>query len=165
MGWCVQYLPMFHAADEQLDWLCDRIPEHPHHHRRGGLPVDRPEVAQGKIEGRDSRANGKVRIGSKASAHRRFRRTVEQGRFEATMRDAGQVIEARRSMKLDECFVGSMVDVEKVDDSDRLVGELPRSADLLSEVDDEVSWFSSPGPYVDSVPIRFRNSLKKLATG
>jgi len=99
---------MLELTDEQLDWLCERIPEHPRDPRGGRPPVDRRKVIGGIFWILDNGAKWKdlpARFGSKSTVHRWFKRWVQQGLFETIMRDAGQVIEARDGFKLYECFI------------------------------------------------------------
>lgn len=99
---------MLTLTDEQLDWLCERIPDPPRDPRGGRPPADKRTTLQGIFWMLDNGAKWKnlpARFGSKSTVHRWFKRWVEEGVFETIMRDAGQLVEERDGFKLYECFI------------------------------------------------------------
>jgi transposase len=93
---------------EQIDWLCERIPD-PVRNPKGGRPAaDKRQVIQGIFWVLDNGAKWKdlpAEFGSKSTAHRWFKKWVEQGVFESLMREAGRCIEERGGYRLYECYV------------------------------------------------------------
>lgn len=99
---------MLTLTDEQLDWLCQRIPDPPRDPRGGRPPADKHRVVRGIFWMLDNAAKWKDlprRFGSKSTVHRWFKTWAEQGVFEAIMRDAGRCVETRDGFKLYECFI------------------------------------------------------------
>ncbi len=99
---------MLILTDGQLDWLCERIPDHPHDPRGGRPAADKRQVVAGIFWILDNGAKWKdlpARFGSKSTVHRWFKRWVEDGVFEAIMREAGRCVEERDGFKLYECFI------------------------------------------------------------
>lgn len=99
---------MLILMDEQLDWICERIPDAPRDPRGGRPPADKRKVIQGIFWILDNGAKWKDlprRFGSKSTVHRWFKRWVEDDVFEALMRDAGTCIQERDGYKLYECFI------------------------------------------------------------
>lgn len=93
---------------EQIDWLCERIPDHPVSPKGGRPPVDKRLALQGIFWVLDNGAKWKDlpgRFGSKSAVHRWFQAWVQEGVFEALMRDAGRCVEERDGYKLYECFI------------------------------------------------------------
>ena len=99
---------MLELTDEQLDWLCERIPNAPRDPRGGRPPADKRKTVQGIFWILDNGAKWKDlprRFGSKSTVHRWFKKWVEDGVFEAIMRDTGRFVEQRDGYKLYECFI------------------------------------------------------------
>lgn len=99
---------MLTLTDEQVDWLDERIPDHPRDPRGGRPPVDKRQAIRGIFWILDHGAKWKDlprRFGSKSAVHRWFKKWVEDGVFEDLMRDAGQCVEERDGYKLYECFI------------------------------------------------------------
>jgi transposase len=99
---------MLILTDEQLDWLCERIPDHPRDPRGGRPPADKRKTIQGIFWMLDNGAKWKdlpARFGSKSTVHRWFKKWVEDGVFETIMREAGRFIEERDGYRLYECFI------------------------------------------------------------
>ena len=99
---------MLELTDEQIDWLCERIPDHPRDPRGGRPPANKRQVIQGIFWVLDNGAKWKdlpPDFGSKSTVHRWFKRWVEAGVFETIVRDAGRCIEERGGYKVYECFI------------------------------------------------------------
>ncbi len=95
-------------TDEQLDWLCARLPEPQARPRGGRPPMDRRKAMDAIFWVLDNGAKWKDlprRFGSKSAVHAYFQRWTRQGVFENIMRDAGQLVEERGGYRLYECFV------------------------------------------------------------
>ena len=99
---------MLKLDKEQLDWLCERIPD-PARYPQGGRPAaDKRQVLQGVFWVLDNGAKWKdlpSELGSKGTVHRWFKNGVEQAVFESLMRDAGRCVEERGGYRLYECLV------------------------------------------------------------
>ena len=99
---------MMILTDEQLDWICEQIPDHPRDPRGGRPPADKRLVIQGIFWMLDNGAKWKdlpPRFGSKSTVHRWFKKWTDDGVFEAIMRQAGRCVEERDGFKLYECFI------------------------------------------------------------
>ena len=99
---------MLTLTDEQLDWLCERIPDSRRDPRGGRPPVEKRQVVQGIFWVLDNGAKWKdlpPEFGSKSTVHRWFKKWVESGVFESVMRSAGRCVERRDGYKLYECFI------------------------------------------------------------
>ena len=82
---------MLRLTDEQLDWLCERIPDAPRDPRGGRPRADKRQVLQGVFWVLDNGAKWKdlpARFGSKSTVHRWFAKWVREGVFERIVRDA-----------------------------------------------------------------------------
>lgn len=99
---------MLTLTDEELDWICERIPD-PSRSPLGGRPsADKRRVVAGIFWILDNGAKWKdlpAEFGSKSTAHRWFKKWVQAGVFEAIMRDAGRCVEERGGYRLYECFI------------------------------------------------------------
>ncbi|MCC5828909.1 MAG: transposase [Phycisphaeraceae bacterium] len=85
-------------TDEQVDWLCERIPDHPPSALGGRPPAYKRNMLQGIFRILDNGAKWNdlpVRLGSKSTVHRWFLRWVKDGVFERIIREAGGVVEQR----------------------------------------------------------------------
>jgi transposase len=99
---------MMRLTDEQVDWLCERIPDPPRSSRGGRPPADKRRVIRGIFGILDNGAKWKdlpAEYGSKSTVHRWFKKWGEEGVFEAIRRDAGRCVEEREGYKLYECFI------------------------------------------------------------
>jgi transposase len=99
---------MLTLTDEQLDWLCERIPDAPRSPKGGRPPLEKRKAIQGIFWILDNGAKWKDlpgRFGSKSAVHRWFQRWVRDGVFETIMRDAGRLVEDRGRYRLYECFI------------------------------------------------------------
>ena len=99
---------MLTRTNEQLDWICERIPDPPVHPLGGRPPTDKRDAVRGIVWMLDNGAKWKGlprEFGSKSAVHRWFQRWVRKGVFETLMRDAGQLVEERGEYRLYECFV------------------------------------------------------------
>lgn len=95
-------------TDEQLDWLCERVPDALRDPRGGRPPTDKRRAIAGIFWMLDNGAKWKDlprKFGSKSAVHRWFTLWVKTGVFEAIMREAGRCVEARGGYKLYECFI------------------------------------------------------------
>jgi transposase len=99
---------MLTLTDEQVDWLCERIPDAPVSPRGGRPTAEKRGVVRGIFWMLDNGAKWKDlprRFGSKSTVHRWFTAWVRDGVFEAIMRDAGRCVEERGGYRLYECFI------------------------------------------------------------
>ncbi|MFO0826508.1 MAG: IS5 family transposase [Phycisphaerales bacterium] len=99
---------MFTLTDEQLDWLCARVPDAPVSPKGGRPPVKKRDALRGIFWILDNGAKWKDlprEFGSKSAVHRWFTTWVKAGVFETLMREAGRVVEDRGGYRLYECFI------------------------------------------------------------
>lgn len=99
---------MLTLTDEQLDWLCERVPDAPVSPKGGRPATDKRRALQGIFWILDNGAKWKDlprKFGSKSAVHRWFSTWVKAGVFEALMRDAGRLVEERGGYRLYECFI------------------------------------------------------------
>jgi transposase len=99
---------MLRLTDEQLDWLCARVPDAPVSPKGGRPAMSKRDALRGIFWILDNGAKWKDlprEFGSKSAVHRWFTAWVKAGVFEGIMRDAGRLIEARGGYRLYECFI------------------------------------------------------------
>ena len=99
---------MLELSEEQLNWLCDMIDDHPVSPKGGRPCADKRLVLQGIFWVLDNGAKWKdlpSRFGSKSTVHRWFRRWAQEGVFDCLMYKAGRLVEERGGFKLYECFI------------------------------------------------------------
>lgn len=99
---------MLTLTEEQVDWLCQRVPDAKRSAKGGRPPADKRQVLRGIFWVLDNGAKWKdlpEEFGSKSTVHRWFKKWVEEGVFEELMRSAGRCVEQRDGYKLYECFV------------------------------------------------------------
>ena len=99
---------MLKLTDEQLDWLCKRVPDAPVSPKGGRPATDKRRALAGIFWILDNGAKWKDlprRFGSKSAVHRWFSTWVKAGVFEALMRKAGRLVEERGGYRLYECFI------------------------------------------------------------
>ena len=99
---------MLQLGGQQLDWLCERIPDPPRSKKGGRPPANKRQVVQGIFWILDNGAKWKDlprRYGSKSTVHRWFKKWVQEGLFEELMREAGRCVEEREGFRLYECFI------------------------------------------------------------
>lgn len=99
---------MLTLTDEQLDWLLERIPDHPKSPKGGRPPEGKRKVLRGIFWILDNGAKWKDlprHFGTKSTVHRWFQRWVRAGVFERIMREAGRLVEERDGYRLYECFI------------------------------------------------------------
>src|SRR5690606_3406461 len=95
-------------TDEQLDWICQRVPDASWNPKGGRPPTDKRKAIAGIFWILDNGAKWKDlprRFGSKNAVHRWFQTWVQAGVFERLMREAGRCVEERGGYKLFECFI------------------------------------------------------------
>ncbi len=99
---------MLTLSDEQLDWICTRIPDPPRS-PLGGRPVeDKRKVVAGIFWILDNGAKWKDlprEFGSKSTVHRWFKSWVDAGVFERILEGAARAVEKRGQYRLYECFI------------------------------------------------------------
>lgn len=99
---------MLHLKKDQLDWLCEQIPD-PVKSPKGGRPsMDKRKAITGIFWILDNGAKWKdlpKSFGSKSTVHRWFKKWVEQGVFETIIQNAGCLVEQQEGFKLYECFI------------------------------------------------------------
>jgi transposase len=99
---------MLRLTEQQLDWICERLPDPPRSPRGGRPPANKRQVVAGIFWVLDNGAKWKDlpnEFGSKSTAHRWFKKWAQGGVFEEIMRDAGGLVEARGEYRLYECFI------------------------------------------------------------
>ena len=99
---------MLMLTDEQVDWLCARIPDASVSPKGGRPAMNKRDAVRGIFWILDNGAKWKDlprRFGSKSAVHRWFTTWVNAGVFEALMREAGRVVEERGGYRLYECFI------------------------------------------------------------
>lgn len=99
---------MLRLSEDQLDWICERLPYSTPSPKGGRPPADMRKVVSGIFWILDNGAKWKdlpAEFGSKSTVHRRFKKWVEAGAFEELMRAAGRCVEERGGYKLYECFI------------------------------------------------------------
>jgi transposase len=99
---------MLTLTDEQLDWVCDRIPDEKVSPLGGRPRADKRKVVEGIFWILDNGAKWKDlprRFGSKSTVHRWFKKWVEDGVFETILKDAARFVEERGEYRLYECFI------------------------------------------------------------
>lgn len=99
---------MLTLTDEQLDWLCERIPDAPVSPKGGRPAMAKRDAVRGIFWILDNGAKWKDlprRFGSKSAVHRWFSIWVRGGVFEGLMREAGRLVEERGGYRLYECFI------------------------------------------------------------
>lgn len=99
---------MLTLTEQELDWICERIPDPEISPLGGRPPADKRKVVAGIFWILDNGAKWKDlprRFGSKSTVHRWFKHWVEAGVFEAIMRDTGRFVEEQGGYRLYECFV------------------------------------------------------------
>jgi transposase len=99
---------MLTLRDEQLDWLLERIPDHPKSPKGGRPPEEKRKVVQGIFWILDNGAKWKDlprQFGTKSTVHRWFQKWVAEGVFEQVLRDAGRCVAERNGYRLYECFI------------------------------------------------------------
>jgi len=99
---------MLELGEEQLDWLCEKLPDAPISAKGGRPRVEKRRVIAGIFWILDNGAKWKdlpKKYGSKSTVHRWFKEWVEAGCFEKAMAEAGNFLEERRGFKLYECFI------------------------------------------------------------
>ena len=95
-------------TDEQLDWICERVPDAPRNPKGGRPPTNKRNAIAGIFWILDNGAKWKDlprHFGSKSAVHRWFQTWVRAGVFERLMREAGRCVEKRGGYKLYECFI------------------------------------------------------------
>ena len=95
-------------TQQQLDWLCERIPDPPRNPLGGRPPLDKRKAVRGIFWILDNGAKWKDlprEFGSKSAVHRYFQKWVHGGVFEHIMRDTGRCVEERGEYRLYECYI------------------------------------------------------------
>ena len=95
-------------TDEQLDWLCEHVPDPPARPKGGRPPLDKRLAIRGIFWILDNGAKWKDlprRFGSKSAVHRYFQQWARGGVFESIMRAAGQLVESHDGYRVYECFI------------------------------------------------------------
>lgn len=99
---------MLQLAENQLDMLCELLPDHPPRPKGGRPRTDKRMAIKGIFWILDNGAKWKdlpAEYGTKSSVHRAFQRWVEMGAFEALLAEIGAMVEERNGFKLYECYV------------------------------------------------------------
>lgn len=99
---------MLKLTNDQLEWLCEQLPDPVRSPRGGRPPADQRKILQGIFWILDHGAKWKdlpATFGAKSTVHRWFTKWVRDGVFEKLMRQAGHCVEARDGFRLYECFI------------------------------------------------------------
>ena len=99
---------MLQLTEEELDWICERLPDSPRSPQGGRPCADKRQVVAGIFWILDNGAKWKdlpTEFGSKSTVHRWFKKWVQAGVFEAIMREAGSCVEQQGGYRLYECFI------------------------------------------------------------
>lgn len=99
---------MIELSEEQLDWLCQMIDDHPVSPKGGRPCAEKRRVLQGIFWILDHGAKWKdlpERFGSKSTVHRWFRKWAQEAVFDRLMHKAGTLVENDGQYKLYECFI------------------------------------------------------------
>jgi transposase len=99
---------MLQLTGDQLDWLCERIPDQPKNSKGGRPSINKRQAIRGIFWILDNGAKWKDlprEFGSKSAVHRWFQHWTRTGIFGSLMAEAGRVIEERDGFKLYECFI------------------------------------------------------------
>ena len=99
---------MLILTEQQLDWVCARLPEHTRSPLGGRPPADKRLTVAGIFWILDNGAKWKdlpEEFGSKSTVHRWFKTWVQEGAFELMMREAGRLVDERGGYRLYECFI------------------------------------------------------------
>jgi transposase len=99
---------MLQLTNEQLDWICARIPDAPRSPKGGRTTADKRKMVQGIFWILDNGAKWKdlpAEFGPKSTVHDWFHRWARAGVFDRLMREAGRCVEERGGFRLYECFV------------------------------------------------------------
>jgi len=99
---------MLKLTEEQLDWLCNKLPDAPVSPKGGRPRVEKRRVIAGIFWILDNGAKWKdlpTCYGAKSTVHRWFKEWVECGWFEQLMKEAGTLIRQQDGFKLYECFI------------------------------------------------------------
>lgn len=99
---------MLTLTNEQLDWVCARIPDPPRSPLGGRPVVDKRRVVAGIFWILDNGAKWKDlpgEFGSKSTVHRWFKIWVQTGVFETILEAAARFVEKRGEYRLYECFI------------------------------------------------------------
>lgn len=99
---------MMRLTDEQLDFLCQYIPDPPVSPRGGRPAADKRRTLAGIFWMLDSGAKWKNlprRFGSKSTVHRWFAKWVAEGVLERLLQAVGHRVAERGGFKVYECFV------------------------------------------------------------
>jgi transposase len=99
---------MLQLTEEELDWICERLPDSPRSPLGGRPCTDKRRVVAGIFWILDNGAKWKdlpAEFGSKSTVHRWFKKWVGAGVFEAIMREAGSCVEQQGGYRLYECFI------------------------------------------------------------
>jgi len=90
-------------SEQQLDWLCEKIKDHPVSAKGGRPCADKRNVLQCIFWILDNGAKWKdlpSRFGSKSTVHRWFRKWAQEAVFDQLMAEAGALVEQRAGFKL-----------------------------------------------------------------
>lgn len=95
-------------TDTQLEWIAERIPDAPRSEKGGRPAANKKQIVRGIFWILDNGAKWKDlprEFGAKSTVHRWFQKWVQDGVFEAIMRDAGRCVDDRGGYKTYECFI------------------------------------------------------------
>lgn len=99
---------MLQLTEQQLDMLCELLPDHPPRPKGGRPRTDKRMAIRGIFWILDNGAKWKdlpAEYGTKSAVHRAFQRWVEMGAFESLLAEVGSMVEERNGFKLYECYV------------------------------------------------------------
>lgn len=99
---------MLQLSENQLDLLCELLPDHPARPKGGRPRTDERQAIRGIFWILDNGAKWKdlpPEFGTKSSVHRAFQRWVAMGSLEALLAEVGSMVEERSGFKLYECYI------------------------------------------------------------
>lgn len=109
MARAVLYLEvMLQLSEQQLDLLCELLPDHPARPKGARPRTDKRQAIRGIFWILDNGAKWKdlpPEFGTKSSVHRAFQRWVAMGALEALLAEVGSMVEERNGSKLYECYI------------------------------------------------------------
>jgi transposase len=99
---------MLQLSEDQLDMLCEMLPDHARSPKGGRPPTDKRKAIGGIFWILDNGAKWKdlpEEFGTKSAVHRAFQRWVQMGAFESLLAQVGSLVEGEEGFKLYECYI------------------------------------------------------------
>jgi Putative transposase of IS4/5 family (DUF4096) len=99
---------MLQLSEDQLDMLCEILPDHARSLKGGRPTTDKRIAIRGIFSILDNGAKWKdlpEEFGTKSAVHRAFQRWVQLGAFESLLAQVGSLLEGEEGFKLYECYI------------------------------------------------------------